>query len=102
MPILRIQIASFVRTWNCHKIRKQPNRPHLVPGKPFMNYNFPPEGVQDQGIQCKMDLLKTLQKDVREWGMFLNPNYHPVLTLVPQMQMNTYQLRLIIGPEPSF
>ncbi|KAL4865438.1 hypothetical protein BDV12DRAFT_200178 [Aspergillus spectabilis] len=66
---------------NCHKIRKQPNRPHLVPSKPFMNYNFPPEGVQNQGIQFKMDLFKTLQKD---------------------MQMYAYQLRLLIGPEPSY
>ncbi|OJJ07711.1 hypothetical protein ASPVEDRAFT_142050, partial [Aspergillus versicolor CBS 583.65] len=45
MPILRIQIISFIQTWNNHKIQKQPNRPYLVPGKPFMNYNFPPTGV---------------------------------------------------------
>ncbi|KAL4872283.1 hypothetical protein BDV12DRAFT_183231 [Aspergillus spectabilis] len=30
MPLLRNQIYSFVRTWNCHRIRKQKNRPHLV------------------------------------------------------------------------
>ncbi|KAL4976867.1 hypothetical protein BDW66DRAFT_159305 [Aspergillus desertorum] len=67
MPILRIQITSFVRTWNNHNIRKQRNRPHLVTGKPYMNYNCPAAGVQDHGIKFDMELFKSLQNDVQEW-----------------------------------
>jgi hypothetical protein len=71
MPILRTEITSFVRTWNNHSIRKQKLRPHLVHGKPFMNYHYPPEGVQDHGLKFDQDLLRTLQEDVIEWGKFL-------------------------------
>ncbi|KAL4732819.1 hypothetical protein BDV11DRAFT_210668 [Aspergillus similis] len=67
MPILRVQVTSFVRTWNSHNIRKQRNRPHQVTGKPYMNYNCPAAGVQDHGIKFNMELLESLQDDVREW-----------------------------------
>ncbi|KAL3496438.1 hypothetical protein BJX62DRAFT_222109 [Aspergillus germanicus] len=66
---LTLQIGSFVRTWNQHSIRKQPNRPHLVPGKPYMNYNFPVIGIENQGIQFNMDLFKRLQDDVQDWDI---------------------------------
>ncbi|KAL4933488.1 uncharacterized protein BDV17DRAFT_252101, partial [Aspergillus undulatus] len=67
MPLLRVQITSFVRTWNNHHIRKQRNRPHLVTGRPFMNYNFPAEDIQDYGLQFDPELLQALQDDVRDW-----------------------------------
>ncbi|KAE8383936.1 hypothetical protein BDV23DRAFT_177436 [Aspergillus alliaceus] len=41
IPILRLEIISFVRTWNNHPIHVQKNRPYLVSGKSFMNYNYP-------------------------------------------------------------
>lgn len=48
MPILRARIQSYVsRIWNVHPIRKQPKRPHIVPGKPMMNYYYPTEGIPD-------------------------------------------------------
>ncbi|KAL4965070.1 uncharacterized protein BDV14DRAFT_189871 [Aspergillus stella-maris] len=67
MPILRVQITSFVRTWNNHNIRKQRNRPHIVTGKPYINYNYPAAGVQNHGIKFDMELFKSLQDDVRDW-----------------------------------
>ncbi|KAL4860997.1 hypothetical protein BDV12DRAFT_191372 [Aspergillus spectabilis] len=67
MPLIQTQITSFVRTWNQHQIRKQSNRPYLVPGKPWMNYHFPPTGVVNEGIQFDMDLFKQLQKYVKDW-----------------------------------
>ncbi|KAL4962587.1 uncharacterized protein BDV14DRAFT_178267 [Aspergillus stella-maris] len=67
MPLIRTQITSFVRTWNQHRIRKQSNRPYSVPGKPWMNYHFPPTGVENEGIQFNMDLFKQLQQDVKDW-----------------------------------
>ncbi|KAL4972933.1 hypothetical protein BDW66DRAFT_169115 [Aspergillus desertorum] len=63
IPLLRVQIPPFVRTWNHHQIRNQANRPHLVPGKPYMNYNFPATGVENQGIKFDMEPFKRLQED---------------------------------------
>jgi hypothetical protein len=72
MPILRTEITSFVRTWNNHSIRKQKLRPHLVYGKPYMNYHYPADGVQDHGLKFDQNLLRTLQEDVAEWGKSLS------------------------------
>ncbi|KAL4956709.1 hypothetical protein BDW69DRAFT_70105, partial [Aspergillus filifer] len=67
MPIISIQITSFVRTWNNHSIRRQRNRPHLVTGKPFINYYCPEASVRDQGIEFNPELFKSLQDDVQDW-----------------------------------
>ncbi|KAL4744613.1 hypothetical protein BDW72DRAFT_80335 [Aspergillus terricola var. indicus] len=69
IPLLRVQIPSFVRTWNHHRIRNQANRPHLVPGKPYMNYNFPATGVENQGIKFDTELFNRLQEDVHDWDI---------------------------------
>ena len=37
---LRAELFDFVQTWNCHNIRLQRNRPHVVHGMPWMNYHF--------------------------------------------------------------
>ena len=70
MPILRAEIVSFVRTWNNHSIRKQKLRPHLVHGKPYMNYHFPTDGIQDFGNLFDQGLLQTLQSEIQAWGKF--------------------------------
>ncbi|KAL3475663.1 hypothetical protein BJX99DRAFT_271041 [Aspergillus californicus] len=67
MPVLRNEITSFVQTWNNHSIQKQKNRPYLVPGKPFINYNYPSKGVENHGIQFNNNLFCTLQQDVQDW-----------------------------------
>ncbi|KAL4864173.1 hypothetical protein BDV12DRAFT_205896 [Aspergillus spectabilis] len=67
MPVLRIEITSFVRLWNNHSIRKQPNRPYLVSGKPYINYNRPEAGIHNHGIQFDWDLFKKLHRDVQDW-----------------------------------
>lgn len=79
MPLIRTQITSFVRTWNQHRIRKQSNRPYSVPGKPWMNYHFPPTGVENEGIQFNLDLFKQLQQDVKDWGKYLSLYFIPQL-----------------------
>ncbi|KAL4766702.1 hypothetical protein BDW60DRAFT_221101 [Aspergillus nidulans var. acristatus] len=69
IPLLRVQIPSFVRTWNHNSIQNPANRPHLVPGKPYMNYNFPATGVENQGVKFDMELFKRLQEDVQDWDI---------------------------------
>ncbi|KAL4958603.1 uncharacterized protein BDV14DRAFT_206546 [Aspergillus stella-maris] len=77
MPVLRLEITSFVRTWNNHPIRVQKNRPHLVSGKPFMNFNYPKNGVLNYGLEFDENLLSSLQEDVREWDP---EEYLPLIT----------------------
>jgi hypothetical protein len=72
MSIIRAEVASFVRTWNVHYIRKQKNRPHVVHGKPYMNYHLPSNGVRNFGLPVDQELLKTLQNDVKDWGMIFD------------------------------
>lgn len=58
MPILRSRIHSFVNDiWNIHRIRPQAKRPHVVPGKPIMNYYYPSPGVPDCQEPLDYDLL---------------------------------------------
>jgi hypothetical protein len=68
LPILRTDMHSFMQTWNIHRIRKQPNRPNAVPGKPYVLYHHPPELILNYGLSVDVELLNTLQNDVRDWG----------------------------------
>lgn len=68
IPLLRTDMQSFVRTWNTHRIRKQPNRPNAVAGKPYVLYHHPPEDIKNYGIRVHAQTLETLQKDVQDWG----------------------------------
>jgi hypothetical protein len=69
LPIIREQVTEFVRIWNIHIIRKQPNRPHVVCGQPFQNYFFPKEGVKCYGIPVDIDKLRELRKGYEEWDI---------------------------------
>ncbi|KAL4789390.1 hypothetical protein BDV19DRAFT_397054 [Aspergillus venezuelensis] len=93
MPIISIQITSFVRSWNNHSIRKQRNRPHIVTGKPFINYHCPEAGVQDHGIKFDPDLFKCLQEHVQAW----DPN--ECLPAETYAWTRTKLLELDFGPE---
>ncbi|QGI60781.1 hypothetical protein CEK27_004752 [Fusarium fujikuroi] len=41
MPIIRTELSEFVYIWNSHYIRKQRNRPHVLPGQPWVLYHQP-------------------------------------------------------------
>ncbi len=73
LPILRTQIQSYIRTWNTHRIRKQPNRPNAIAGKPHKLYHRPPLLVQNYGLSVHAERLDQLQNDVRDWGKVLIP-----------------------------
>ena len=70
MPTLRVEIKSFVHTWNIHRIRKQAHRPTVIHGKPYMNYYHPAQGVQNRGICPDSEALETLQSTVQDWGLY--------------------------------
>ena len=66
MPILRVEIKSFIQTWNV----QQSHRPTAVHGKPYRNYYHPADGVQDQGIPVNQVTFEGLQSAVQDWGIY--------------------------------
>ncbi len=99
MPVLRFEIASYIRTWNSHSIRKQKNRPFSVSGKPYMNYNHPSPGVSDHGLEFDEELLVSLQDNISDWGKFIKiPRYYYILTYIidpdKYLPYTTYQWTL--------
>jgi hypothetical protein len=70
MPILRQEIQGFARMWNSHTIRRQPNRPNAVHGKPYMLYNWPQAPVaRDYGLKPDLGLLSELEGQTAAYGI---------------------------------
>jgi hypothetical protein len=58
--------AEFVEHYNNYKIKKQPDKPHIIGGKsPNHFYNFPSDGYHDFGLLFDPELLRRLQKPVK-------------------------------------
>jgi hypothetical protein len=103
MPIVRERVEAWTKdVWNMHYIRKQKKRPHMVPGKPIVNYFDsdtalkPPVEDRKCLLNPKSELIQRLQRDVEEW----DPNqYLPPLTLVwCQTEMEKIGLELVGTP----
>ena len=75
MPVLQVEIQSFVQTWNIHHIQKQPYQPTVVHGKPFINYFHPADGVQDLGIPVNHDAWENMQSTLQDWGSYIIPSF---------------------------
>ncbi|KAI3171846.1 hypothetical protein CBS147317_1275 [Penicillium roqueforti] len=83
MPVIRSRIQSYRTDWNHHPIQSQPNRPHVICGRPKMNYKYP--NVHDLRCTINTDpdseqgqLFQRLRQDVQGW----NPEeYLPPATL---------------------
>lgn len=80
MPIIQEEAKQFVYQWNCHRIRKQPNRPYTVPGIPGVLYNYPEKsGGQQCGLPVDSQLLEPFQRDLQGFGR-LGQSYHAAET----------------------
>ncbi|KAH7040408.1 uncharacterized protein B0I36DRAFT_9943 [Microdochium trichocladiopsis] len=61
MPIIRSEFVQFVQTWNAHRIRKQPTRTHVIPGRPWSLFFHPEQtGAQDFRLPLDLDLHQKL------------------------------------------
>jgi hypothetical protein len=47
IPIIREELKTFVHVWNRHRIRPQPNKLYSIPGKPWMLFHHPGEGIRN-------------------------------------------------------
>jgi hypothetical protein len=63
MPILRRLLHRFVDQWNHHRIRRQKNRPHVVPGQPYVLFYYP-ETPQNFQQFISPDLLADFKADI--------------------------------------
>lgn len=63
VPIIRHETIEFINLWNTHTIRKQPRRPHCVPGVPHVLYYYPAESG---GERCgtPLDSVDGLEQQV--------------------------------------
>lgn len=81
LPRIREEFTDFVRLWNGHYIRKQKQRPHVVPGKPWVLYNLPdPENTKDYRCTAPEAVLEELIKIIEEDGINLD-EYLPAETM---------------------
>jgi hypothetical protein len=66
MPILRRDIARWVRTWNFHHIRRvsvRINRDH-VPGQPDELYHYPEDPATHQKVRVSMADLDQIEREL--------------------------------------
>ena len=71
MPILRRALACWVSQWNRHRIRRQHNRPHVIPGQPWKLYHYPPQSVEDYRQPVRDEYLEGFKQDLSGLGKFL-------------------------------
>ena len=72
MSLIRYDLYTFVRQWNCHHIRKQKARLHVVPGKLISLYlNANPETAFDCGVAVSEEALKELERCIELDGVDL-------------------------------
>jgi hypothetical protein len=70
MPIVRQAAYEYMELWNIHKIRKQPNRPNAVVGRPEQLYNDPADGIQSYGVPIDIEFAKNIEESMENWGKF--------------------------------
>jgi hypothetical protein len=70
MPIIREAAIAYKDLWNCHKIRKQPNRPNAVTGQPMVLYHYPDPEVKSYRQPINQDFVSELQASLQAWGIY--------------------------------
>jgi hypothetical protein len=69
MSIVREAAIAYKDLWNCHKIKKQPNRPNAVTGQPMVLYHYLDPEVKLYEQPINEDFLSELQAGLQEWGI---------------------------------
>ena len=77
MPILRSEIATYVETWNEHRIRPQRQRPNHVAGVP--NQLYTDASTSRYGWPPDIEFLAQLDEAVKDVGKGLQQRHtHPL------------------------
>ncbi|KAM0803128.1 hypothetical protein BDR22DRAFT_802080 [Usnea florida] len=78
LPTIRTEVTQFVDKWNTHNLRKQPNRPKSMQGKPLALFYYPQDGIRNYGLSLDQPTLARLRQDVEDYDP---DEYLPPLTL---------------------
>jgi hypothetical protein len=70
MPIVREAAIAYKDLWNCHKIRKQPNRPNAVTRQLMVLYHYPDPEVKSYRQPINKDFISELEASLEEWGIY--------------------------------
>jgi hypothetical protein len=70
MLIIQEAAIAYKNLWNCHKIRKQPNRPNAVTGQPMVLYHYPNPEVKSYRQPINKEFISELQASLQEWGVY--------------------------------
>jgi hypothetical protein len=63
MPIVQEEVYKYVELWNVYSIRKQPNRPNAVTGKPKFNYTYPKNGTIHYRRPVDLEITNGIQQE---------------------------------------
>jgi hypothetical protein len=77
MPILRFEIATYVETWNEHRIRPQRQRPNHVAGVP--NQLYTDATVPRYGWPPDIEFLAQVEEAVKDVGKRLQQRHNYLL-----------------------
>ena len=78
IPLIRHRVKAYTNQWNHHRIQSQPHRPHIVKGKPIMNWKHADIPDLHYPVDVNSSLFQSLQQDVQDQ----DPNeYLPPSTL---------------------
>jgi hypothetical protein len=90
LPIIRDEVASYVDIWNNHSIRAQKERPHMISGKPKVNYFLSMmKKIPNCGRPIDPELVEKLRTDTMEWGK--NALHIRYVRMANHMQIHRYR-----------
>ena len=69
IPILRDALSCWAEQWNRHRIRRQANRPYVIPGQPIILWQYPEEGVENYRQPVATEQLEDFRQDLEGYGM---------------------------------
>lgn len=81
MPIIRRQVAAFIRNWNAHYIRVQTQRSESKAGVPNLLYYWPDKGVPTGGHKPDETILAAVKGDLAGWGKYTSKGKVQTLTI---------------------
>jgi hypothetical protein len=71
MPIIREEVHAYQELWDKHTIRKQKDRPNVVPGKPVFNYHYShTRGVPNCGWPVDPELIEEIRADTAHFSKY--------------------------------
>ena len=70
LPTICTEVTHYVDEWNTHFLRKQPNRPKSISGRPITLFYRPKLGIKNYSLSLHRPTLAQLRRDVEDYSKF--------------------------------